>query len=229
MHRRTRPKPESVFWSGYWDRIADRLHNAEKSKTSVIPVWARLREILRIEPRWIYHAATATALIIVGVFIGRLAFSPNRMNQQMADQTGVTSENVQLASLEQRTGQYLERSKILLLGLINFDTAQEDPTTLNLTHQTRMSQDLVQEAASLKVELKSQGEIRLRDLVADLEVILLQIANLESEVDLSAIEMVRSGVDRRGILLKINLEEMRDSKQNIQKSEAQNDRGKISI
>jgi len=51
----------------------------------------------------------------------------------------------------------------------------------------------------------------LRLLVSDLEVILLQIANLESEHNLSTIEMVQSGVDRRGILLKINLEEMRQT------------------
>ena len=45
--------------------------------------------------------------------------------------------------------------------------------------------------------------------MTDLEVILLQIANLETEYDLPTIEMVKSGVDRRGVLLKINIEEMR--------------------
>ena len=45
--------------------------------------------------------------------------------------------------------------------------------------------------------------------MTDLEVILLEIANLETEYDLPTIEMVKSGVDRRGVLLKINIEEMR--------------------
>ena len=49
----------------------------------------------------------------------------------------------------------------------------------------------------------------LRALIDDLEVILLQIANLEAEHDVPAIELVRSGVDRRGILLKIQVEQMR--------------------
>ena len=66
----------------------------------------------------------------------------------------------------------------------------------------------VKEAAFLKTELTSPDQQRLHNLIADLEVILLQIANLESQIDVDGIEMVKSGVDRRGILLKINLEEM---------------------
>ena len=53
---------------------------------------------------------------------------------------------------------------------------------------------------------------QIYNLISDLEVILLQIANLESEYNLPAIEMVKNGVDRKGILLKINIEEMRKYK-----------------
>ena len=60
----------------------------------------------------------------------------------------------------------------------------------------------------LKDDLTDANRRKLYQLVSDLEVILLQIANLESQNDLPAVEMIRSGVDRRGILLKINLEEM---------------------
>ena len=37
----------------------------------------------------------------------------------------------------------------------------------------------------------------------------LQIANLETENDLDAIELVRDGIDRRGILMEINLTDLR--------------------
>jgi hypothetical protein len=60
------------------------------------------------------------------------------------------------------------------------------------------------------------------DLITDLELILLQIANLESEYNIPEIEMVKSGVDRRGILLKINIEEMRRSQNHFN----ENDRSK---
>jgi hypothetical protein len=53
--------------------------------------------------------------------------------------------------------------------------------------------------------LKGPGQRRLRELVADLETVLLQIANLESGNDLEAVEFVKQGVENRGLLLKINL------------------------
>jgi hypothetical protein len=97
---------------------------------------------------------------------------------------------------------------MLLLGLVNFDSDSEDAYALNLPYQKQISQNLVNEASFLKEELDAPAHQQLRDLIEDLEIILLQIANLESEHDLSGIELVKSGVDRRGILLKINLEEM---------------------
>jgi hypothetical protein len=42
-------------------------------------------------------------------------------------------------------------------------------------------------------------------LMNQLELILLQIANLEAEHDLSAVELVRDGIARDGLLLKINI------------------------
>lgn len=112
------------------------------------------------------------------------------------------------ASVETRTWQYLDRSKVLLLGIVNADSAQADPALLNLPRKQALARDLVSEAAQLQTELNSPEQQRLQALVRDLEVILLQIANLEAHHDLPAIEMVRNGVERRGLLFKINLEAM---------------------
>jgi len=74
--------------------------------------------------------------------------------------------------------------------------------------QKRLSRELVNEAGNLKSDLKAPAEKRLRELVADLETILIQIANLESANDLDAVELVKRGVEEKGIFLKINLTEM---------------------
>ena len=65
------------------------------------------------------------------------------------------------------------------------------------------------EADVLKNDLTDSQQHRLQKLVADIEMILLQIANLEETQDLPAVEMIRSSVDRKGIMLKINLEKMK--------------------
>ncbi|MDH5467273.1 MAG: hypothetical protein OEY25_07625, partial [Candidatus Aminicenantes bacterium] len=70
---------------------------------------------------------------------------------------------------------------------------------------------LVQEASYLKRELAESDQGRLENLIIDLERVLLQIANLESQNDFEAIELVKEGVTSRGILMEINLTDLRRS------------------
>ena len=65
------------------------------------------------------------------------------------------------------------------------------------------------EAATLKEELDDPRQRRLRELVSDLELILMQIANLEADGDMGAVEFIRSSVNEKDVLLKINLEQLR--------------------
>ncbi len=218
MDKRERTEPDPVFWTGYWDRLADRLDSEsipvkESAWKKWFPTWQPL-------PQWAMISAGAVALVLIGVFIGKMMFTSTgsvpQLSPQLATEQG---RQVQLTALENRTQRYIQRSKVLLLGLINFDPATEDPYTLNMPRQQVISEELVQEAGYLKSELNEPAHNQLRSLIADLEVILLQIANLESEHDMEAVEMVKSGVDRRGILLKIDLREM----QKIDKSNKESD------
>jgi hypothetical protein len=211
MNQRTRPEPNSLFWNGYWDRLVDRMEAKEKSTAGIRAQWHRFWQSINFQPNWAYRIATAVALIAIGIFIGKLYFgrpvSQQIENMQTAE---IYPKAIEQVSLQQRTDRYIERSKILLLGLINFDPESQDVYALDLPYQKQISRELVQEANVLKVDLHNPGQQQLRDLVEDLRIILLQIANLETEHDLAGIELVKSGVDRRGILLKINLEEMQD-------------------
>jgi hypothetical protein len=215
MNRRIRPEPDSTFWNGYWDRLTEKMA-AEDPKALSAESWRqRIRARWHIDPVWTFRIAGAVGLIVIGIFVGRITYQSSRANRtgQRVNSEPVSAE---FAALNQRTQNYLQRSKILLLGLMNFDTETEDTYTLNLPYQKQISQNLVQEAGFLKERLSEPAHNQLRSLVADLEVILLQIANLEMENDLSTIEMVQSGVDRRAILLKINLEEMRQTDEGTQ-------------
>jgi hypothetical protein len=78
-----------------------------------------------------------------------------------------------------------------------------------LPYQKQVSRELIQEASFLKKELAQSDRERLESLIASLEIILLQIANLESENDLDAIDLVRDGINRRGLMMEINLTDLR--------------------
>lgn len=210
MDQRERPEPEDVFWAGYWDRLAPRLETTGKTRAAVHGWKNRVTKVFAIQPHWAIGAAAAAALLVVGIFIGKIAFGPSAIDTDGGSHPVRGSrDTAKMTSLPARAERYLERSQILLLGLVNFDPETEDPEALDLTQQRAVSQQLVREAGLLKAELSGPPDRKLVALIQDLEVILLQIANLESEQDLAAIEMVKAGVDRRGILLKIDLEAMR--------------------
>jgi len=210
MDQRAQEQPEPEFWNSFWDNLEHKL-NEEKTPVSDSQkgnIW-KLPSIAI--PQWAFRTAAAVAILLLGIFLGKLFFGNNIPDHQTATPFAA-SETItpQQAQLDSRTQVYLERSKVLLMGLNNLEPAAVETNAIDFTRYRHVSRDLVQEAGYLKNALESDPrQRRLRELVGDLEVILLQIANLEAENDVSGIELVKSGVDRRGILLKINLEEIR--------------------
>jgi hypothetical protein len=211
MDRRVRRDPGREFWDGYWDRLSRRLEmkdegEAEKARPAR-QKWPR--RFAPWAPRWAFQAAAAVALISAGITIGRLIFSPRRLPVEAARQTVEAPPVAPAANdLVVRARNYVDRSKLVLLALVNYDPSSEGPCVLDLPLQKQISRQLVEQAGALKSDLQDPGRRRLLDLVTDLETILIQISNLESRNDFEAVEFVRQGVESRGIFLKINLSEM---------------------
>ncbi|NND72274.1 MAG: hypothetical protein HKN43_11935, partial [Rhodothermales bacterium] len=118
---------------------------------------------------------------------------------------------VHLTSLDDRTDRFLDRSKVILLGMVNMDLTETGADDVDLSQTRLVAHELVKESGPLRGELEEADQQRLMTLIDDLEVILLQIANLEEDADIPAIEMVKDGVDQRAVLLKINVSEMRST------------------
>jgi hypothetical protein len=216
MEKRARPEPEKAYWDGYWNKLARRMEDA-KTLTPKSESWWRAFTFV---PKWAYQTAAALLLVFLGVFFGRMVFSPPVSDTKQAHRPGLISQQGPGVELASRTQNYIERSKLMLLALVNFDPETEDSYALNLPYQQQISKELVQEASYLKSKLADSGQRRLGNLIADLEVILLQIANLESEYDFEAIDIVKEGVNRRGILMQINLTDIRRSIQKRNKSKS---------
>lgn len=211
MEKRVRPEPEPEFWDNYWDKLARRMDKEEILFPDREKGWRSLFRLVPAVPRWAYQSAAALILIVVGIFIGRMVFAPDNTRINTAVRGSGGNDTGLGIELVQRTQSYIDRSKTMLLAIVNFDQDNDDPYALSLPYQRQVSQELVQEAAWIKAGLAGSKERRLQELVSDLEVILLQIANLEAESDLEAIELVKDGVENRGILLKINLADMRQA------------------
>jgi hypothetical protein len=193
------------FWEGYWYRLVERMEKGEQAAPKRIPVSERVREWLRAtwiaQPLVMPLARTAgiLALLIFGVLIGHYWW-PHESERI----TGTTP--APMTAVPTRASQWLERSKILLIGVMNEDFSAVDQP--DFSQQRQISQNLVTEARAIRQEINPADNRQLLQLMSQLELILLQIAHLEAERDLAAVELVREGIARDGLLLKINITEM---------------------
>jgi len=197
---RERPEPDKEFMDNLWNELEPNLI---KEKLPGRKLNFNLFELLQFKFPGQYKLAGAALILIIGIFIGRYWMGGDNTNPQLLSNNGINN-----GALNIETAKYLERSKILLLGLMNFDPMTEDAATISLPHIKKISQELVNRAPVLKSGLKKSSHQQLGKLVSDLEVILLQIANLEAKNDVDGIEMIKDGINSRGIFLKINIQQL---------------------
>jgi Putative zinc-finger len=206
-----RPEMHEHFWEGYWHRLVVRMEKDERAAPEPALVLSRLWNWLRTarqeHPLFVPLARTAgiLALLVVGVMVGHYWWP----RQEMTEIT--LSPPVRIQPVQTRAEQWLERSKILLIGVVNEDFS--DPAQSDFSQQRQISRGLVTEARTLRREINPAANRQFLQLMSQLELILLQIANLEAEHDLSAVELVRDGIARDGLLLKINIAEMAQQEQ----------------
>lgn len=205
-----RPKePRPDFFDNYWANLQNRLakegHFKERPGFSLKNLFLNLQS----EYKWVLRSAATLVLIVMGIFIGRI-FLPSSGGPSY---NSISSTTPALsAHLIQNTQDYIDQSKVLLLALINFDPATDEFYALNLSRQQQISKELVHRTAFIKDGLKDLRQQRLLELIEDLEIILMQIANLGSDPDIADVKMISEGATRRGILFKIQLSNLRKTK-----------------
>ena len=215
-----RPAPDAPpqFWEGYWDRLERRMVSEAERKALPAAEPFRPRRAFSA-PRWAYGAAGALMFLALGIFIGRNLLRPPEQSIVVTravplgavpgGQTALDAGTIP-RPLPVRASHYLKRSRVLILAVVNSNLQTEDFLSLSLPLQKKTSEELMIEAAALKKEIGSSDR-RLERLISDLELILLQIANLKSDPDGSDIEIIKAGVESRDILFKIKLNEARSS------------------
>jgi len=208
MAQHQRPRPDNSFWEGYWDRLKARMEHKNLLPKEGDKLKQRTKWSWRNLPRWAYQSAAAALLLAAGIFIGKMVFTPKSEFLRTAESTA-QREKVKYIDEEfmERAQNYIQQSKYILLAFDNFDVQQEDIYILDLPHKQQQSRRLLNEAYWIKEKLSDSNQNHLDELIIDLEAILLQIANLELESDLSAVELIQTGVNSRGILFKIHLAE----------------------
>lgn len=198
MQLRNRPRPDEAFWTRVWGRF---LREVESN-----PSAAMTKRAWIFRPPWVWQTAAAAALVLLGFGIGRyFTDKPMEMSDRAKSLTAASSKSRD--ALDERVDRYLQRSKLVLLGLANLDSHQ-DISSFDLTPERTLSKELVEETYLLKQELAASRQKRMLELVSELEVILLQISHLQDGHNTLGIELAKTGIRHKALVFKINLEEM---------------------
>lgn len=184
-----------AYWQNFAARVAGRIA-ASTAAAGDRPAFSWFGS----RPAFVAGAATAMSVVAIVAVAWWWSVSPEGGSAALTTVPGITTHD--------RVYEYLARSRVVLVGVLNADVQELRQSPGLLRQNGAASRLLVEEARELNRELTGPGDVRLRQLVNELEVILVQLANLEAEEGLPGLEIIRDGVDRRGVLLKITIEEM---------------------
>lgn len=197
------PELPDHFWEGYWLRLTQKMNGSTTTERSA---WSIQRlEFLHVRWPLALRLATAAGIFVAGVLISRMWWTP----EQTAPITQTPPSPHQITPVNTRADDLLSRSKVLLIGLSSIGPEAVSEKEFSFAPQRRASRELLAETAALRSAPGAKTDRQFLQLMGQLEIVLLQIANLEAEQDISAVELVRTSIDREGLLLKINIEEMK--------------------
>jgi len=206
MSRRKRKEPDKTTWDDSWTVIQRKIES-EPPQNEPIPAEKRFKWHPARVPAWAYGIA-AMFLVVAGIFIGRTFWSA-KTTVQVGGNRSTFSELSAEDSVTTQALVYLGKSKNLLLGVMNVN--DESYSVITLIKQQQISRRLLQQAGYFKNALDKPDQQQLKRLIHDLEIILMQLANIEIKPGVAAVEMVKRGVDQKSILFKINVEEIRSA------------------
>lgn len=215
--RRPSEHRSELYWQQFAEKV-DRTIQAESLANESSSFVGRLLGLL-VENRkpFSFGFASALSLIVLAFAVWSL-WIKTPASERIASEAGaqgtvVVRTNIQKTAMELRAADYLEQSKILLIGIMNTDTKSLIGSRSFMERQRQVSRSLVRESQEISSGLTDPSQQRLKELVSDLGLILVQIANLESDRSVQGVEIVKGGVERNGILFKINLEEIQRGSQ----------------
>ncbi|GAB5520664.1 MAG: hypothetical protein RhofKO_29150 [Rhodothermales bacterium] len=178
------PDPAEAYWEGYYHRLLTRKHAEAQPK--------RRSHIYR----WTWRLAIAMLLVVGGIVVGRYSAQPEPMPRAAigAERPEVRAQAVRM----------LGRTEVLFLGLAHAKPSLDDPAMAQIERKRVLASELLAEMQALRTELDPGTDGLLLDLLNELEVLLLEVANLNGIYDVPGVERVQQGIEQRGTMLHLH-------------------------
>ena len=223
MHaRRPSEQRNELYWQQFVQKVERRVELKEQDEKASILRQLIDALVVHRKPFGVgFASAIAMVLVALGVWTTWLRSPvnqtavPGHTQQQGAELESASAQNV---ALESQAQDYLEQSKVLLIGLVNTDPKMLEGRGPLLQREQEVSRKLMEQSAGLTSKLNDPSQRQLKELISDLQLILVQIANLGSRHDVPGVEIIKGGIEHNGILFKINLEQIQRSAKTARKS-----------
>jgi len=204
------PMPEAPpgFEREMWARLEPVVSGS--SRTSVVSGFSRTNEVhLKADttkpdttwsfefPRWAL-AASVAALAVGSFALGRIWDTPTTSPQQVANSD---ARELSERMLRSEVEEHLERSQRVLVELANTD----DSAPVLLASDRERAADLVAAGRLYRRSAEEMGDADTRDLIEDVERVLVEIANgpdVESSNDLS---QVRARITDQDLIFRLRV------------------------
>jgi hypothetical protein len=181
------PERPADYGAQVWQRICRELPARRRGLLSFLPSpW-----------RWAAVGAAMAGLVVMAFVAGRFYAPARRAGTQIAKDDGQGSERVLRAAV----GDYLERSQMVLVELVNADPK----TKLDISDEKERADDLVTETRLYRQTATRTGDTRIAALLDELERVLVDIRNSPSEVTPQELDGFRRRLESDGILFKIRV------------------------
>jgi hypothetical protein len=198
--RQPRPNLSQEYWQHYWENLETRLSSVPPSQT----VKKGKKYHWQMPNLNLRRAAAAVAVTAVVFVATVLFFRPFQFeNGSIISPDSAIVDEVK-NSLNAQISGYLVRSKVILMSLVNLE--DDEVSEIDFQEHQKLSTALLGESKSLRKQLSPQN--RIINLVNDLDMVMMQIANQDTKLDKESADLIRSGVENRELLFKINIEKM---------------------
>lgn len=203
VSHRELPTADDEALKGFWDRLEPWLVPPVAK-----PGWKKWLENFPVAgwpARPAFAAAAAMLLVATGIFIGRINLDSLGGDGHTVSAAVIDASLV--ADFDAEFSAYLERTKLVLLGLENLPSDEVESLD-DLSIHRHISQELLLQGRSLRGNVVMRSNQSLNLLIDDIERILLQLANSEDDdVDLT-IQIIRAGMEQNALLFNITITEL---------------------
>jgi hypothetical protein len=167
-------------------------------------VWARLEPALAPRRRgwfsWIALTPAPLALAAAVLVLVSAAFFAGRITKEPPVSTIASTTDLRERVLLTDVGEHLDRSQMMLVDLVT-----ADPDDIDMRAERERAEELVAANRLYRQTAAATGEARIKELLDELERLLVELAASPDELSPAEMGRVRERLDANGLLFKVRV------------------------